>query len=167
MKNAVRYTIVDTVLGLILIIGSDQGLRRISIHASRQRATEEQATTFREAIESPGSFGDLPQRLKRYARGERIAFNDKLDLNQSTAFQRAVWDATRAIPYGETRTYEWIAQRSGRPRAARPAGQALKHNPLPIVVPCHRVIGKDGGLTGFSAGVGLKKRLLDLEASPL
>jgi methylated-DNA-[protein]-cysteine S-methyltransferase len=140
-------------------------LRTISIHTSRQSALESIAQQFPQSIESPGEFGDLPQRLERYAWGERIIFNDKRDFGNSTPFQRAVWEETRAIPYGATRSYEWIAQRVGKPGAARAVGQALKSNPFPIVVPCHRVIGKDGSLNGFSYGLELKKCLLDMEAS--
>jgi methylated-DNA-[protein]-cysteine S-methyltransferase len=164
-KSPLKYTIIDTSIGKISVVSSEQGLCRISIHASRKSALESITHQFPQSIESPDGFGDLPQRLKRYAHGERIVFNDRLDLDGATLFQRTVWDATRAIPYGEFRTYEWIAQRIGKPRAARAVGQALKHNPLPIIVPCHRIIGKDGSLTGFSAGIELKKLLLELEAS--
>jgi methylated-DNA-[protein]-cysteine S-methyltransferase len=165
VKQSIKYDIVDTSLGKILIVGAKEGLQKISIHISRQSALEIITQQFPQSIESPGEFGDLPQRLERYSGGERIIFNDTVDLDNATPFQRAVWKATRAIPYGETRSYEWIAQRVGKPKAARAVGQALKSNPFPIIVPCHRVIGKDGSLTGFSAGIELKKRLLDMEAS--
>ena len=164
MMKVTSYIIVDTPLGQILVVGSEKVLRRISIHTSRRAATERVTQRFPDAMESAKGFGDLPQRLERYAYSERIEFNDKLDLGDTTPFQRAVWEATRAIPYGETRTYQWIAQRIGKPKAARAVGQALNRNPFPIIVPCHRVIGKDGSLTGFSAGINLKKLLLDLEA---
>jgi methylated-DNA-[protein]-cysteine S-methyltransferase len=163
-KQSLKYTIVNTFLGQILIVGSKEGLQKISIHTSRQSALKSLARQFPESTESSGDFGDLPQRLTQYARGERIIFKDKLDFGNATLFQRAVWEATRAIPHGETRSYEWLAQRIGKPKAARAVGQALKSNPLPLIVPCHRVIGKDGSLTGFSAGIELKKCLLDLEA---
>ena len=122
---------------------------------------------FPEAIDSPRGFGDLAERLKRYASGKRVTFDDKLDLANATPFQQAVWEATRAIPYGETHSYEWIARRIGKPKAARAVGQALNRNPFPIIVPCHRVIGKSGGLTGFSCGLDVKRRLLELEAAGL
>ena len=159
-----KHTIVETSIGQILVIGSEQGLRKISIHSSRKSAVENVAQLFPQSTESPNGFGDLPQLLKRYVCGERIAFNDKLDFGDATPFQQAVLKTTCAIQYGETRTYEWLARRIGRPNAARAAGQALKRNPLPIVVPCHRVIGKDGSLTGFSCGIDVKKRLLDIES---
>ncbi|MFA5375429.1 MAG: methylated-DNA--[protein]-cysteine S-methyltransferase [Dehalococcoidia bacterium] len=165
-QSLIKHVIIDTALGQILIVGSEKGLRKISIHKSRNSASASIAQQFPQSIESPDEFGDLPQRLERYARGERIIFNDTIDFDNTTPFQRAVWEATRAIPHSETRSYEWIAQRIGRPKAARAVGQALKSNPFPIVVPCHRVIGKDSSLTGFSCGIDIKKHLLDLEASP-
>jgi methylated-DNA-[protein]-cysteine S-methyltransferase len=165
-RSPIKYSIIDTHIGPILIAGSEEGLLRISLHTSRKSALESITQRFPQSIKSPDGFGDLPQRLKRYARGERIVFNDRLDLDNATTFQQAVWETTHTIPQGETRTYEWIAQRIGRPGAARAVGQALKRNPLPIIVPCHRVIGKDGSLTGFSAGIEMKRLLLDLEASP-
>ena len=122
---------------------------------------------FPQAINSPSGLSGLAERLKRYAHGERVTFDDKLDFGQATSFQCAVWEATRDIPYGETRSYEWIACRIGKPNAAHAVGQALRRNPFLIVVPCHRVIGKDGGLTGFSCGLDIKKRLLDIETTPL
>ncbi|MFA5366733.1 MAG: methylated-DNA--[protein]-cysteine S-methyltransferase [Dehalococcoidia bacterium] len=162
--KAASYIIVDTSLGQILAVGSEKGLRRISIHTSRTAAVESAARQFPNAIESANVFGDLPQNLQRYARGERIVFKDELDFDDATTFQRKVWESACVIPYGETRTYEWLAQRIGKTKATRAVGQALKRNPFPIIVPCHRVVGKDGSLTGFSAGIDLKKRLLDLEA---
>ena len=164
-QNLLKHTIVNTSIGKILIVGSKEGLQKISIHTSRKSASESIAQQFPQSIESPDCFGDLPQRLKRYAQGERTILNDKLELSSATPFRRAVWEAARSIPYGETRSYEWIAQRIGRPEAARAVGQALSQNPFLIVVPCHRIIGKDGRLTGFSCGIDIKKRLIKLEAS--
>jgi methylated-DNA-[protein]-cysteine S-methyltransferase len=164
-QSPLKYTIIDTHIGKILIVGSKEGLQKISIYISRQSALGSIAQQFPGSIASPGVFADLPKRLEQYARGRQIIFNDKLDFSNATPFKQAVWEATRAIQYGETRSYEWIAQRIGKPGAARAVGQALKSNPLPIVVPCHRVIGKHGSLTGFSCGLELKKCLLDMEAS--
>jgi len=165
-QSLLNHTIVDTPIGQILVVGSGKGLRKVSIHTSQKSVSESIAQQCPQSIELPDGFGGLPQRLKRYVHGEKIIFNDKLDLGNATPFRRAVWEATRSIPYGETRSYEWIAQRIGKPKAARAVGQALKSNPFPIIVPCHRVIGKDGSLTGFSCGIDVKKRLLDMEASP-
>jgi len=90
-------------------------------------------------------------------------FPDRLDLSGATPFQRMVWEATRLIPYGETRSYAWVAGQVNKPGAARAVGQALGRNPLPIIIPCHRVIRGDGSLGGFSNGLEVKERLLHLE----
>jgi methylated-DNA-[protein]-cysteine S-methyltransferase len=94
-------------------------------------------------------------------------FDYPLDLTDATPFQRAVWAAMRTIPYGETQSYQWIARRIGRPRAARAVGNACGRNPVAIVQPCHRVVGYDGKLGGFSGGLDLKKALLKLEGVDL
>jgi methylated-DNA-[protein]-cysteine S-methyltransferase len=116
------------------------------------------------AIESPDSFGDLPMRLQRYFRGEPVEFGDSVNVEGATDFQRAVWDATRLIPYGQIRSYSWVAERVGKPGACRAVGNALARNPIPIVIPCHRVIASDGGLGGFTGGLDMKSRLLVLES---
>lgn len=104
----------------------------------------------------------LERELAEYACGARRAFD--LPLRPTgTAFQRAVWRALSAIPYGESRTYGQIAGQMGRPKAARPVGAACAKNPILLLIPCHRVLGADGGLTGFAAGLAWKQRLLELE----
>lgn len=102
--------------------------------------------------------------LQHYFSGERVSFDLPVDVGYYTAFQQAVWKATAAIPFGETRSYGWIAKRIRNPKAVRAIGQALGANPIPIIVPCHRVISSTGTLGGFSGGIGMKKRLLALEA---
>jgi methylated-DNA-[protein]-cysteine S-methyltransferase len=105
----------------------------------------------------------LKRKLQQYFKGERVPFDEPLDLRQATAFQRRVWTAVRDIPYGETRSYGQIARQAGSPAAARAVGQAMAANPVPIVVPCHRVIGSAGDLRGFGGGLDLKRRLLEME----
>ena len=97
-----------------------------------------------------------------YWRGEATTFAIPLDV-RGTAFQRAVWEALLTIPYGETATYQDVARLIGRPSAVRAAARAIGQNPLPIVIPCHRVVGKNNTLTGYAGGLGLKRRLLALE----
>jgi len=161
-----RYAIIDTELGKIGLVGSAAGLRRIILPQSSPGVVQGLIVQgFPGAVADPNPFGDLPWRLGRYLKGEQVSFNDKLDLNGTSTFKRAVWVATRAIPYGQSRSYGWIARQIGNPGALRAVGQALAKNPLPIVVPCHRVIGKDGSLTGFEGGLEMKRRLLEIEAS--
>ena len=100
--------------------------------------------------------------LEEYFVHIRTEFSVPLDLT-GTAFQRQVWEALRRIPYGQTRSYSQVAQAIGRPTAVRAAAQAIGRNPCLVLIPCHRVLGKDGSLTGFSAGLPLKESLLRLE----
>ncbi len=100
--------------------------------------------------------------LREYAEGRRTTFDLPL-APKGTSFQLAVWNALLQIPYGETRTYGDIAAMIGKPKAARAVGMACNRNPLPILIPCHRVVGKDGKLTGYAGGIDLKQQLLHLE----
>jgi O-6-methylguanine DNA methyltransferase len=106
------------------------------------------------------------QELAEYCRGERTIFTIACAL-RGTSWQQSVWQAVRAIPFGETRTYGEIAAGLGRPKAARAMGRANATNPLPIVVPCHRVVGANGTLTGYAGGLHIKQRLLEHEAHVL
>ena len=161
-----HYATFDTALGWVGVIGSEKGLYRLVWHQPSPEAALAAFSSFvLDAIEDSSCFGDLPQRIKRYFEGQRVTFPDKLDLRETTPFQRAVLELVHYIPYGETRTYAWVAKNLGRPKAFRAVGQVLARNPLPIIVPCHRVIGSDGSLVGFGSGLELKKHLLDMEVS--
>ena len=160
----IKYTIVETDLGWMGIAGSRAGLLRTTL----PQPSPEAATSLLSMTElniDATAFGDLPQRLRRYFQGEKVLFPNKLDLRKATPFQVAVWQTTRSIPHGETRSYRWIASEIGRPKTARAVGQVLAHNPFPIVVPCHRVIQSNGSLGGFGGGLEMKKRLLDIESA--
>lgn len=103
--------------------------------------------------------------LDAYFKGDLKEFNQKIKFINGTAFDHKVWLALQKIPYGETRSYKWIAEKVGCPKAARAIGQALKKNPLPIILPCHRVIASDGSIGGFSCGIEIKKWLLRHEGA--
>jgi len=119
-------------------------------------------------VEVPAeAFGSLPGRLIRQMDGERTEFDDAVDNSDWTAFRTRVWEATRTIPYGETRSYSWVAGRIGQANAPRAVGQALHSNPVPVIVPCHRVIGANGALVGFGSGCDLKARMLEIERESL
>lgn len=107
---------------------------------------------------------DARRQLEEYFAGQRRAFSVPLE-PQGTDFQRKVWQALLTIPYGETRTYQQIAELAGSPRAFRAAGMANHNNPISILIPCHRVIGKDGSLTGYGGGLEAKRFLLELEGA--
>jgi len=106
---------------------------------------------------------EILRQLEDYLAGHRRRFEVPLDLSAGTPFQQTVWNALQAIPYGETRSYRDLAVAIGRSKAARAVGQAVGANPVPIIVPCHRVISADGSLGGFGGGISLKKKLLSLE----
>ncbi len=110
----------------------------------------------------PKSFDDIVEQLAAYFAGDLTDFDIRLDL-AGTGFQQRVWKALLTIPYGETRSYGQIAQQIGAPGSARAVGLANGHNPIAIVVPCHRVIGAGGSLTGYGGGLDRKRTLLDLE----
>jgi methylated-DNA-[protein]-cysteine S-methyltransferase len=110
----------------------------------------------------------LAAELPGYFAGERLDFTSyPVDLSSHPPFQRAALLAARTIPYGEVRSYRWLAEKAGSPRASRAAGQAMRNNPLPLVIPCHRVVGANGSLTGFGGGLAMKRALLLLESAPL
>ena len=114
--------------------------------------------------EDPEAFRETQQQLEEYFAGKRLIFRLPLDMDQGTPFQRRVWKALRDIPYGQTASYKDIAGSIGQPSATRAVGTANGMNPLPVVIPCHRVVASDGTLGGFTGGLDIKKKLLKLEA---
>jgi len=144
----------DTPIGPVAITASAKGLRALAL-PPQATPTEEEPP--------PRRFTGLIERLKAYFNGSKVAFPDKLDLNEATPFQSRVWSVTLLIPYGETRSYRWVAEQIGQPAVARAVGQALARNPLPVIIPCHRVITGDGKLGGYSGGLEMKRTLLILE----
>ena len=162
MGEELKYTIFSTSAGWVGVLGSSKGLRRLTLP---QRSQDEAYLLLgREARDAqPSPFEDLSNRLIRYFDGDEVSFPDELDLS-GTPFELEVWRVVRLIPYGETQSYKWVAKMVGRPGAARAVGGALGRNPLPIIIPCHRVVASDGGLGGFGGGLEMKRHLLSLEA---
>jgi methylated-DNA-[protein]-cysteine S-methyltransferase len=101
--------------------------------------------------------------LKEYFEGERRDFTCQTSFQEGTDFEKEVWLALKDIPYGETRTYKWLAEKIGKPQAFRAVGNALGKNPIPVIFPCHRIIESDGSIGGYSSGLEIKRRLLELE----
>ena len=160
-----KHTVVSTVFGWVVIGCSEKGLCFVSLpEVSLEDAVEGLGDAVHGAVEERSMFGDLPLRLRRYFEGEAVLFTDKLDLSNITVFEQTVWAAARTIPYGETRSYAWLAERIGKPRAFRAVGRAMSRNRFPIIVPCHRVTASDGSLGGFRGGLELKRRFLELES---
>jgi methylated-DNA-[protein]-cysteine S-methyltransferase len=152
----IHYRTVDSPIGLLTLAGRGDvltNLRMVDQTYEPPRA---------DWLPDPGAFAAAVDQLGAYFAGELTHFDVELDLH-GTAFQRRVWKALLTIPYGETRSYGEIAEQIGAPGAARAVGLANGHNPIAIVVPCHRVIGANGSLTGFGGGLGRKRTLLELE----
>ncbi len=105
----------------------------------------------------------IKKELKEYFENGREEFTQKTIFTKGTEFYRKVWFVLKEVPYGETRTYRWLAEKLGKPSACRAVGQALSRNPIPIVFPCHRIIESDGSIGGYSSGVDIKRRLLEFE----
>ena len=163
MTRELKYVTFSTDKGWIGILSSAEGL----LHATLPRRSAQEALWLLDANNaswSPHLFEELIQRFQSYFAGRKVAFSDRLDLSRATAFQHQVWEVTRLIPYGNTRSYAWVAEQIGKPGATRAVGQALSRNPLPIIVPCHRVLTSRGKLGGYSGGVEMKSHLLNLEA---
>lgn len=105
----------------------------------------------------------IKKELREYFESGREEFTQKIEFIKGTEFEKKIWLALKEIPYGETRTYKWLAEKIGKPTAFRAVGQALGRNPLPIILPCHRIIESDGSIGGYSSGIDIKRRLLEME----
>lgn len=152
---------LDSPVGVLTLVASEVGLRAILWPGDDPRRAGLAGATL-----APGRSGvadEAAGQLAEYFAGERSAFDVPLDL-QGTPFQRAAWEALATIPFGETRTYAEQAAHIGRPNATRAIGAANGRNPISIVLPCHRVVGSDGSLTGFAGGLEVKAALLAFEA---
>jgi methylated-DNA-[protein]-cysteine S-methyltransferase len=156
-----HYTWFESPVGPLLLAGSDQGLKLVSFATGKHAAAIDP-----EWKENNSAFTKVIAQLRAYFAGKRKTFELPL-LFEGTDFQKRVWTALCSIPYGETISYKQLAERIGNPKAVRAVGAANGANPIPIIVPCHRVIGNDGSLTGFGGGLPLKKRLLELESRQL
>ena len=152
------YCYMDTPIGELLLAGDEEGLAVIGFPEGAMRREPAQDWIFNER-----PLAEARRQLGEYFAGERREFDLPIRLD-GTEFQRAVLEELTRIPYGETVSYGEVAARIGRPRAVRAVGAANGRNPLPIVVPCHRVIGSTGDLTGFGGGLETKEALLRLEA---
>lgn len=157
--------------------GTRAGVTRIVLPQSSRRAAKRALGSVNGAgLAGPGSrlsgrsrlvplLRRARTQLREFLSGRRRAVDCPMDLSAGTPFQRRVWRASLLIPYGRARSYKWVAARVGGPKHARAVGLALGANPVPILVPCHRVVAQDGALGGFSGGLGMKRRLLALEGT--
>lgn len=155
------YTTIESPIGPLFLAGEKGGLRYVSFATSRRAQKPRQ-----DWIEDRKPFTDTIRQLRAYFAGKLKEFDLPL-IFDGTEFQVLVWENLRTIPYGETLSYGELARRIGRADAVRAVGAANGANPIPIIVPCHRVIGSNGDLTGFGGGLPIKKKLLALESKQL
>ncbi len=162
-------TAFRTPTGWVALAADRHALFASTLPHSSQRAA---LTACGSRLPSPAPVGtnaltrSARRLLERYFAGEHVSFDDlPFDDSSATPFQRCVWQLTRAIPYGSTRTYDSLARSAGHPHAARAIGQCMARNPLPIIVPCHRVVGTAGDLRGVGGGLAMKRALLEMEGA--
>ena len=165
MPDPLIYTMFRTPLGWTGVAATPVGICRVVLALSGE---PDFLKTLRTIHPSPKKSGDklasVEKEFSLYFQGMLKQFSCKLDLTRGTYFQQQVWRKLRTIPFGKTRSYQWLARSINRPKAFRAAGNANGKNPTPVIVPCHRVIRQNGSLGGFTGGTHLKQFLLDLEA---
>lgn len=165
----VAYTTVDSPFGPLLIATTPRGLVKVSLpsHDPDETLQDLAARISPRVLEAPARLDDVQRQLDRYFEGRLREFDLPLDWQLSKGFRRRALRAIDRIPYGKTRSYTQIATSAGNERAVRAAGTACGSNPIPIVVPCHRVLRSGGGLGGYGGGLPMKQALLELEGADL
>jgi methylated-DNA-[protein]-cysteine S-methyltransferase len=164
----VSYDVADTPIGQLLVAVTDVGLCRISYDPEPERETEQLASIFGpRVLRASRRIDPVKRELDEYFEGRRRSFDLPIDLRGRSEFSRIVLEQLARVPYGEVTTYGSLAARSGRPRAARAVGTIMNRNPIPIILPCHRVVGSTGSLVGYGGGLDRKRLLLDLEHAPV
>lgn len=167
-----KYSLLHTVLSPMLAVAGDAGLVRLELlplayqYHTHAHAVAKSLGETETPQEDSAPFIPLREQLAEYFTGVRTDFDLPLDLRGSE-FQLTVWQQIRHIPFGKLRTYKQIARMLHKPTAGRAVGQATGQNPLPLLIPCHRVVGSDGGLVGFAGGLSVKAQLLRLEGHTL
>ena len=165
MRDIINYSCLDSPFGPVFIAETIRGVCFVSL----SKISETKFQSFlrkrfqKEVIRDDKRLKNIIHELSNYFNGHRVNFKSILDLSIGTEFQRKVWKKVSEIPYGELRSYKWIANEIGNLHAVRAVGNAVGKNPVPPIIPCHRVIRSDGKLGGFSSGIALKKCLLKLE----
>jgi methylated-DNA-[protein]-cysteine S-methyltransferase len=164
----VSFDVADTPIGPLLLAVTEQGLCRISFDPEPDREVDDLARTFGvRVLKAPREVDPVRRELDEYFEGRRRAFDLPIDLRGRTGFAREILDRLARVPYGQVTTYGTLAAQAGKPRAARAVGTIMNRNPIPIVLPCHRVVGANGSLTGYGGGLERKEQLLQLEGASL
>jgi len=164
-RRLVYVAAMPTPIGRITIAASDRGLLRLSFRGTDASIRAELRRFGADVVEAPHRLRAITMQLESYFAGKRRAFELPLDLSITTPFQRRVLMATRRVPAGSVVSYGDIARRIGQPRASRAVGQALGRNPVPIVIPCHRVVAGGGRIGGYTGGLAIKRKLLAIEGA--
>ena len=163
----VAYDLVDSPIGALLVAVTERGLCRVGFDPEPDRDLDPLAQLFgAKVLRAPKAVDETRRELNEYFDGTRTAFEVPIDV-RFDAFRLRVMDELARVPYGEVTTYGALAARAGRPKAARAVGTFMNRNPIPIVLPCHRVVGANGSLTGYGGGLERKERLLQLEGASL
>ena len=167
METSLVSVITETALGWAGVALSDRGIRYATLFHRNRASAEGELTAFGASADAADSRNaEIEALLKGYASNASASLDDyPVDLPQCTELQRHIWLALREIPRGETRSYGWLARRVGHPSAARAIGAAVGSNPIPLWLPCHRVVASDGSLHGFGGGLAMKQALLELEGA--
>jgi methylated-DNA-[protein]-cysteine S-methyltransferase len=164
----VGFDVVDSPIGPLLVAATGLGLARIFFDAEPELHLERLAKTYgSRVLRSASSVDSAHRQLDEYFAGDRSSFELDVDLRGAAPFAHQVLDELARVPYGQTTTYGTLAAKVGSPRAARAVGMVMNRNPIPIVLPCHRVVGSNGSLTGYAGGLDVKERLLRLEGALL
>ncbi len=164
----VAYDVVDTPIGPLFVATTERGLCRISYDSEPERLVEQLARALgTRVLRSPRPVDPTRRQLDEYFERRRQRFDVPVDLRLAGDFSRRVLDELARVPYGEVTTYGELAKRAERPRAARAVGTVMNRNPIPIVLPCHRVVGASGSLVGYGGGLDRKEALLRLEGAIL
>jgi len=162
----VAYDLTDSPVGPLLVAVTERGVCRISYDAEPERQVESLARAFgARVLRSPRPLDEIKRELDEYFAGDRRSFEVPVDLERLTLFNRTVLEELAHVPYGALTTYGALAGKAGRPRAARAVGMIMNRNPIPIVLPCHRVVGSTGSLVGYAGGLERKEMLLRLEGA--
>jgi len=165
-RRVVYYTSLASPIGRLHIAATEKGLVRLSFDQSEASFVAELRQRLKaDVVRSAQKVAAVVAQLEAYFAGKRRTFDLPIDDRLIPPFQRSVLTAARGVPAGQVVSYGEIARRIGRPKASRAVGQALGHNPIPIVIPCHRVVSSSGGLGGYTGGLPIKKKLLRLEGA--
>ncbi|HBO84995.1 MAG TPA: cysteine methyltransferase [Deltaproteobacteria bacterium] len=163
----VIFTSFDSSIGTILLAATSYGLCRLAVSEDMKGFKTELSDTYKtDIVRNNGLLESAAEEIKEYLNGIPVKFKYKLDI-KGTSFQRKVWNVLLKIPFGKTLSYKDVAQRINMPLASRAVGNACSRNLLPIIIPCHRVVSSDGCLGGYSSGIEIKKKLLEIEGISL